>query len=141
MMLVALFKSALATTEGESVWGKLRQKVVETAEAPAHVAEGWYESAAEALEAHELAVMEAENAKLQEQIAAEQTKLDGRTKAARQLKAKLDPTDANADGIIHEAHAGFVTGTETIESHMSTADGGGSIVPVQPAPEAQGVQS
>jgi hypothetical protein len=91
MMLVALFKSVLHTTEGDTVWGKLKQKVVETAEAPAHVAEGWYESAAEALEAHELAVLEAENAKLEAQIAAEQTKLDGRTKAAKELKAKLDP--------------------------------------------------
>lgn len=91
MMLVALFKSVLHTTEGDTVWGKLKQKVVETAEAPAHVAEGWYESAAEALEAHELAVLEAENAKLEAQIAAEQTKLDGRTKAAKELKAKLEP--------------------------------------------------
>ena len=91
MMLVALFKSVLHTTEGDTVWGKLRQKVVETAEAPAHVAEGWYESAAEALEAHDLAVLEKENETLQAQITAEQTKLDGRTKAAKEMKARLEP--------------------------------------------------
>lgn len=90
-MSIALFKSLLHTTEGDTVWGKLRQKVVDAAEAPAHLAEGWYNDAAEALEAHELAVLEAENAKLQEQIAAEQTKLDGRTKAAKEMKAKLEP--------------------------------------------------
>lgn len=88
-MSIAIFKSVLNATEGETVWGKLRQKIVDAAEAPVHLAEGWYNSAAEALEAHELAVLEAENVKLQEQITAEQTKLDGRTKAAKELKAKL----------------------------------------------------
>jgi hypothetical protein len=94
MMLVALFKSLLHTAEGDTVWGKLKQKVVDAAEAPAHVAEGWYESAAEALEAHELAVLEKENETLQAQITAEQAKLDGRTKAAREAKAKLDASAA-----------------------------------------------
>ena len=94
MMLVALFKSLLHTTEGDTVWGKLKQKVVDAAEAPAHVAEGWCESAAEALEAHELAVAEKENEALQAQITAEQAKLDGRTKAAKELKAKLGNTNA-----------------------------------------------
>jgi hypothetical protein len=93
-MSIALFKSILHTDEGETVWGKIRQKVVDAIEAPAHVAEGWYESAAEALEAHELAVLETENAKLQDQITAEQAKLDGRTKAAREAKAKLDVSAA-----------------------------------------------
>lgn len=87
-MSIALFKSLLHTTEGDTVWGKLKQKVVDAAEAPAHLAEGWYNDAAEA---HELAVLEAENVKLQEQITAEQTKLDGRTKAAKEMKAKLEP--------------------------------------------------
>lgn len=90
-MSIALFKSILHTDEGEAVWGKIRQKVVDAVEAPAHVAEGWYESAAEALEAHELAVAEKENETLQAQITAEQAKLDGRTKAAKELKAKLSP--------------------------------------------------
>lgn len=87
MLMVALFKSLLHTAEGDTVWGKLKQKVVDAAESPAHVAEGWYESAAEALEAHELAVLEKENETLQAQITAEQAKLDGRTKAAREAKA------------------------------------------------------
>lgn len=92
MLMVALFKSLLHTPEGETVWGKLKQKVVDASETPAHVAEGWYESAAEALEAHELAVLEKGNETLQAQITAEQAKLDGRTKAAREAKAKAaDP--------------------------------------------------
>lgn len=95
-MTVALFKSVLHTTEGETVWTNLRQKVVEAAEAPAHIAEGWFADAKEALDAHELAKMEADNAKLEAQIAAEQVKLDGRTKAAKDLKAKSAPNDVPA---------------------------------------------
>lgn len=91
-MSVALFQSVLKTNEGETVWGSLKQKVVEAAEAPSHIAEGWFASAQDALDAHDLAKMEAENAKLAEQIAAEQVKLDGRTSAAKALKAKSAPT-------------------------------------------------
>lgn len=95
-MTVALFKSVLKTDEGDTVWDKLKQVVVDAAEAPAHIADGWYQDAAEALEAHELAKLEADNAKLEANIAAEQAKLDGRTKAARGLKAKQDPNAATA---------------------------------------------
>jgi hypothetical protein len=45
-----------------------------------------------------LAVLEADNAKLQEQITAEQTKLDGRTKAAKEMKAKLEPAAPEMQG-------------------------------------------
>lgn len=90
-MTVALFQSVLKTNEGETVWGSLKQKVVDAAEAPAHIAEGWFESAQDALDAHELASLEAENAKLEAKIAEEQVKLDGRSKAARDLKAKNSP--------------------------------------------------
>lgn len=90
-MSIAIFKSILTTDEGETVWDKLKQKVIDAAEAPAHLADGWFNSAAEALEAHELAVMEKENAALEAKIATEQTKLDGRTKAAKDLKSKLTP--------------------------------------------------
>ena len=86
-MSIALFKSMLHTDEGESVWGALRQKVVDDAEAALHVAEGWFESAADALESHNAAKTEAENAALQTQIDEAKTKLDGRTKAARDAKA------------------------------------------------------
>jgi hypothetical protein len=90
-MTVALFQSVLKTNEGETVWGSLKQKVVDAAEAPAHIAEGWFESAQDALDAHELASLEADNAKLEAKIAEEQVKLDGRSKAARDLKAKNAP--------------------------------------------------
>lgn len=90
-MTVALFNSVLKTDEGDTVWGKLKQIVVEGAEAPERIAQGWYKDAAEALDAHELTKLEADNAKLEASIAAEQVKLDGRTKAAKDLKAKQDP--------------------------------------------------
>lgn len=97
-MTVALFKSVLKTDEGDTVWDKLKQKIVDAAEAPAHIADGWYQDAAEALEAHELAKLEADNAKLEANIAAEQAKLDGRTKAARELKAKGAQVELKTDG-------------------------------------------
>lgn len=86
-MSIALFKSMLHTDEGEKVWGAIRQKVVEEAESATHVAEGWFESAADALESHKAAQTEAENAALQSQIDDATKKLDGRTKAARDAKA------------------------------------------------------
>lgn len=103
-MTVALFKSVLLADEGDTVWDKLKQKVVDAAEAPAHLAEGWYTDAAEALEAHELAKLESDNAKLEANIAAEQVKLDGRTKAAKELKAKQTP-DPDAPVTVTETPA------------------------------------
>jgi hypothetical protein len=88
-MSIALFKPLeSADGEGETVWGSVSQKVIDEAELDAHVAAGWLTSALEAVEAVELAKLEKENAALQAQIADEQAKLDGRTKAARELKAK-----------------------------------------------------
>jgi hypothetical protein len=88
-MSIALFKPLeSAAGEGETVWGTLAQKVIDEAEQADHIAAGWFGSAAEALDAAELAKLEKENAALQAQIADEQAKLDGRTKAARELKAK-----------------------------------------------------
>jgi hypothetical protein len=88
-MSIAVFKPLeSALDEGELVWGKLKQKVVDEAEHDAHIAAGWFGSAAEALDAADLAKLESENAALSAQIADEQAKLDGRTKAARELKAK-----------------------------------------------------
>lgn len=83
-MTIAVFKP------GGDVWGKLEQKVIDMAELPGHIAEGWFEKAGDALDAHDLAKLEAENVALEAQIAAEQVKLDGRTKAARDLKAKSE---------------------------------------------------
>lgn len=90
-MTVALFQSVLKTNEGETVWGSLKQKVVEAAEVPAHLAEGWFADAKEALADHELATTEADNERLQAQIESAQLKLDGRTSAAKALKAKNAP--------------------------------------------------
>lgn len=91
-MSIAVFKPIEdVIEEGEKVWGKLFQKVISRDELAAHKDAGWIESAADVIEAHDLAKMEAENAKLAEQIAAEQVKLDGRTKAAKDLKAKSEP--------------------------------------------------
>lgn len=89
-MSIAVFKPLEdAAGEGETVWGKLAQKVVDDSDQEAHVAAGWFASAQEALDAADLAKLEKENAALQAQIADEQVKLDGRTKAAKELKAKL----------------------------------------------------
>lgn len=89
-MSIAVFKPLEdAAGEGELVWGKLRQKVVDETEHEQHIASGWFASAQEALDAADLAKLEKENAALQAQIADEQVKLDGRTKAAKELKAKL----------------------------------------------------
>lgn len=90
-MTIAVFKP------GGDVWGKLEQKVIDMAELPGHIAEGWFEKAQDALDAHDLAKLEAENAKLAAQIADEQVKLDGRTKAARDLKAKSGNVEATAE--------------------------------------------
>lgn len=90
-MTVALFRSVLKTQEGETVWGSLKQKVAEAVEAPAHIAEGWFADAKEALADHEIATMENDNEKLAAQIESAQLKLDGRTKAAKDLKAKSVP--------------------------------------------------
>jgi hypothetical protein len=90
-MTIAVFKP------GGDIWGKLSQKVIDMAELPGHIAEGWFEKAGDALDAHDLAQMEAENVKLEAQIVAEQAVLDGRTKAARDLKAKAAATTESPD--------------------------------------------
>lgn len=90
-MTIAVFKP------GGEVWGKLEQKVIDMAELPGHIAEGWFEKAQDALDAHDLAKLEAENVALEAQIAAEQAKLDGRTKAAKDLKAKSGNVAAGAE--------------------------------------------
>lgn len=88
-MSIALFKPLeSANGEGIAVWGVLAQTVVDESEQDAHIAAGWFGSATEALDAAELAKLEKDNAALQAQIADEQAKLDGRSKAARELKAK-----------------------------------------------------
>ena len=70
-MTIAIFKPiADALGEGELVWGKLRQKVVDEIEHAEHIAAGWFTSAHEALEAAEKP----------------EEKVDGRTKAARDAK-------------------------------------------------------
>lgn len=98
IMSIAVFKPIEdVIEEGEKVWGKLFQKVISRDELAAHKDAGWIESAADAIEAHDLKKMEAENAKLQEQIAAEQVRLDGRTKAAKDLKAKSGNVVATAE--------------------------------------------
>jgi hypothetical protein len=84
-MTIAVFKP------GGTIWGALEQKVIDMAELPAHVAEGWFDSAKDALDASDLAKMEMDNAAAAAMIADEQVRLDGRTKAARDLKAKLNP--------------------------------------------------
>lgn len=96
-MSVALFQSVLKTNEGETVWGSLKQKIVEDAEVPEHLAAGWLQSARKAIEEHELAKLETSNAALEAQIAAEQVKLDGRTAAAKALKAKSGTTTLMLD--------------------------------------------
>jgi hypothetical protein len=89
-MSIAVFKPLEhALDEGELVWGSLKQKVIDESEHDAHIFAGWFGSAGEALDAAELVKIEKENAALQAQIVEEQAKLDGRTKAARDLKAKL----------------------------------------------------
>lgn len=93
-MSIALFKPLEnAAGEGEKVWNTLAQKVVDETEHEQHIASGWFASAQEALDAADLAKLEKENAALQAQIADEQVKLDGRTKAAKELKAKLSGTE------------------------------------------------
>jgi hypothetical protein len=87
-MSIALFKPLESAGEGEVVWGVLVQTIVEEDEQAELIAAGWFASAAEALDAVELAKLEKDNAALQAQIVEEQAKLDGRTKAARDLKAK-----------------------------------------------------
>lgn len=88
-MTVAIFKPIiLAVEEGERVWDKLVQKVVEKHEVDAHVADGWHTDAATALEAANAAEVEKDNAALQAQIDAAKTTLAKRTKKA----------DAPADG-------------------------------------------
>jgi hypothetical protein len=97
-MSIAIFKPLEAAgEEGETVWGKLKQKIVSEAELAEHTAAGWVTEASEAMKAAELAKLEKENAALEAQIAAEQTKLDGRTKAAKELKAKLTPAPAEPE--------------------------------------------
>lgn len=87
-MSIAVFTTITgALGEGEKVWGKLIQKVVEEADVAAHTAEGWFTDANEALTAAETKTIEAENAALQTQIDDATKKLDGRTKAARDAKA------------------------------------------------------
>jgi hypothetical protein len=95
-MSIAVFKPLEDAGEGEKVWGKLAQKVVDETEHDQHIASGWFASAQEALDAADLAKLEKENAALQAQIADEQVKLDGRTKAAKELKAKLSGTEETA---------------------------------------------
>lgn len=109
-MSVALFQSVLKTNEGETVWGSLKQKIVEDAEVPEHLAAGWLQSARKAIEEHELAKLETSNAALEAQIAAEQVKLDGRTAVAKALKAKNapvaeTPVDPNAAPAVSESAA------------------------------------
>jgi hypothetical protein len=71
-MTIAIFKPiADALGEGEVVWGKLVQKVVDEIEHAEHIAAGWFTSAHEALEAADVKPEE---------------KVDGRTKAARDAK-------------------------------------------------------
>lgn len=90
-MSIAVFKPLLtAAGEGEKVWDRLVQKVVEEAELAEHAADGWLTDANEALAAADLAQTEQENAALQAQIDAATQKLDGRTKAGREAKAAAD---------------------------------------------------
>jgi hypothetical protein len=93
-MTIAVFKP------GGTIWGALEQKVIDMVELPAHVAEGWFDSAKDALDASDLAKMEKDNAALAIQIADEQVKLDGRTKAARDLKAKLNPEPVAPESVV-----------------------------------------
>lgn len=127
-MTVALFQSVLKTNEGETVWGSLKQKVVEAAEVPAHVAEGWLEDAKEALADHEIAEIEASNEKLAAQIQSEQLKLDGRTSAAKALKAKNAP---NVSSAVESGSTETITDTST--SITTEAAPSESLAPDAPA--------
>jgi hypothetical protein len=90
-MSIAVFKPLLtAAGEGEKVWDRLVQKVVEEAELAEHTAAGWLTDANEALTAADLAQTEQDNAALQAQIDAATQKLDGRTKAGREAKAQAE---------------------------------------------------
>lgn len=90
-MSIAVFKPLLtAAGEGEKVWDRLVQKVVEEAELAEHTAAGWLTDADEALTAADLAQTEQENAALQAQIDAATQKLDGRTKAGREARAAAE---------------------------------------------------
>jgi hypothetical protein len=87
-MSIAVFKPLLtAAGEGEKVWDKLVQRVIDEAELAEHTAAGWLTDANEALTAADLAQTERDNAALQAQIDAATQKLDGRTKAGREAKA------------------------------------------------------
>jgi hypothetical protein len=87
-MSIAIFKPLdLAAGEGEKVWGKLVQRVIDESELEAYKSEGWFTDANEALTAADTAAVEAENVALQSQIDEATKKLDGRTKAAREAKA------------------------------------------------------
>ena len=91
-MSIAIFKPfILAAQEGERVWEKLVQKVIEKDEVDAHVADGWHTDAATALEAANAAEVEQGNAALQAQIDDAKAKLDGRTKAGKAAKQAVQP--------------------------------------------------
>ena len=90
-MSIAVFKPLLtAAGEGEKVWDRLVQKVIEEAELAEHTAAGWLTDANEALTAADLAQTEQENAALQAQTDAATQKLAGRTKAGREAKAAAE---------------------------------------------------
>lgn len=87
-MSIAVFKPLLtAAGEGEKVWDRLVQKVIDEAELAEHAAAGWLTDANEALTAADLAQTEQDNAALQAQIDVATAKLDGRTKAGKAAKA------------------------------------------------------
>lgn len=87
-MSIAIFKPLEAAgEEGETVWGKLKQKVIDDVELSEHKVAGWFMDANEALTAADTAQVEKENAALQAQINDAQEKLDGRTKAGKAAKA------------------------------------------------------
>ena len=88
-MSIALFKPLEAAAgEGEAVWSKIAQKVIHSDDVDAHVADGWLTSALEALEMAELMLLQKANQVLSNEVAEIQGKIDGRSKAARELKAK-----------------------------------------------------
>ncbi|MEI5996817.1 hypothetical protein H3V53_06265 [Paraburkholderia bengalensis] len=106
-MSIAIFKPfILAAQEGERVWEKLVQKVVEKHEVDAHVADGWHTDAATALEAANAAEVEQENAALQAQIDATKAKLDGR-KAKKQAADGADALRTDGPTVAEYVAAGY----------------------------------
>ena len=116
-MSIAIFKPfALAAKEGERVWEKLVQKVVEKDEVDAHVADGWHTDAATALEAANAAEVEKENAALQAQIDTAKATLAKRGKKADAGNVQSAATDSSLPPI------GSQTASESPESATPPAE-------------------